>query len=121
MDFRTQGCELPSAASVRHHRWSGSRTTCGRRGRVAEAVGCGPLFARRCGHNVVMAKTHEVQGIDHLPVYLISPDDPWEIAEEDFIDGLPLVDVLNRMATGDHLYFVDFSSVLGHTKLTRLV
>ena len=68
-----------------------------------------------------MAKTHEVQGIDHLPVYLISPDDPWEIAEEDFIDGLPLVDVLNRMATGDHLYFVDFSSVLGHTKLTRLV
>ena len=68
-----------------------------------------------------MAKTHEVQGIDHLPVYLISPDDPWEIAEDDFIDGLPLVDVLNRMATGDHLYFVDFSSVLGHTKLTRLV
>ena len=87
----------------------------------AEAVGCGRLLAPWCGHNVGMAKTHEVQGIDHLPVYLISPEDPWEVAEEDFIDDIPLVAVLKRMGTGDHLYFVDFSSVPGQTKLTRLV
>ena len=74
-----------------------------------------------CSHNVGMAKTHEVQGIDHLPVYLISSEEPWEVAEGDFIDGVPLVDVLRRMRPDDHLYFVDFSSVLGRTKLTRLV
>jgi hypothetical protein len=68
-----------------------------------------------------MAKSHEVQGIDHLPVYLISSEEPWEVAEGDFIDGVPLVDLLRRMGPDDHAYFVDFSSVPGRTKLTRLV
>jgi len=68
-----------------------------------------------------MAKIHEVRGIEEMPIYLISAEQPWTISEDDFIDGVPLSDLMQRLTPGEHLYLVDYTSVSGRTKLTCLV
>jgi hypothetical protein len=68
-----------------------------------------------------MAKTHTVQGIENLPIYLISAEQPWVISEDDFIVRVPLSDLLKRLGRGEHLYLVDYASVPGRTRLTCLV
>ncbi len=68
-----------------------------------------------------MGTTHRVQGIEGLPIYLVSAKTPWVINEDDFIDTVPLGDLLKRLGRDDHLYLVDYTSVPGRTKLTCLV
>lgn len=68
-----------------------------------------------------MAKTHDVDSIENLPIYLVSAKQPWLISENDFIHGVPLADVLDGLAPGEHLYLVDYASVPGRTRLTLLV
>lgn len=68
-----------------------------------------------------MGRTHTVQGIEGLPIYLVSAELPWVINEDDFIDNVPLGDLLQRLGRDDHLYLVDYASVPGRTKLTCLV
>ncbi len=68
-----------------------------------------------------MARTHEVAGIEGLPIYLVSAEQPWTISEDDFIDGVPLGDLIKRLTPGEHLYLVDYASVPGRTRLTCLI
>lgn len=68
-----------------------------------------------------MAKTHNVAGINYLPIYLVSADQPWIISEDDFIDGVPLPELVANLRVGEHIYFVDYASNPGHTRLTVLV
>jgi hypothetical protein len=68
-----------------------------------------------------MASTHKVEGIENLPIYLISADQPATISEADFIDSIPLPELVARLKPGQHLYLVDYASNPGHTRLTCLV
>lgn len=72
-------------------------------------------------HTVRMGSTHEVSGIEGLPIYLVSAEQPWIISEDDFIDAVPLGDVIERLSPGEHLYLVDYVSDPDRAKLTRLV
>lgn len=44
-----------------------------------------------------------------------------DISEGDFIDGVPLGDLIKRLSPGEHLYRVDYVRDPGRTKLTYLV
>ena len=68
-----------------------------------------------------MGRTHEVSGIESLPIYLISAEQPWIINEDDFVDGVPLSELIKRLSPGEHLYLVDYASDPGRTKLICLV
>lgn len=68
-----------------------------------------------------MGKTHRVEGIDHRPIYLIAAEAPWVVNEDDFIDGVPLADLVARVGPNEHLYFVDYVSIPGQTRLTCLI
>lgn len=59
--------------------------------------------------------------MENLPIYLVSAEQPWTISEDDFIDGVPLGDLIKRLSPGEHLYLVDYASVPGRTKLTCLI
>lgn len=67
-----------------------------------------------------MSKTHEVPGINHMPIYLISSEHPFTVDESDYIDDTPINELLNRLGPTEHLYFVDIGSVPGMVRLTRL-
>lgn len=67
-----------------------------------------------------MTTTHEVYSVENLPIYLVSAERPRFIREDDFISGVPLGDVLERLAPGEHLYLVDYASIPGRTRLTCL-
>lgn len=68
-----------------------------------------------------MAKTHKVQGIEGLPIYLVSAEEPWVISEDDFIDSVPLRDLIARLSPDEHLYLVDYASNPAHTRLICLI
>lgn len=68
-----------------------------------------------------MGKTHRIEGIDHMPIYLIATETPWVINEDNFIDDVALTDLVARLRPEEHLYFVDYASVPGRTRLTCLV
>jgi hypothetical protein len=68
-----------------------------------------------------MGTKHRVEGINHLPIYVIATEAPWVIDEDDFIDGVTLSDLLARVGPEEHLYFVDYASEPGRTKLTCLI
>lgn len=72
-------------------------------------------------HTGHMGRTHEVSGIEGLPIYLVSAEQPWIISEDDFIDGVPLGDLMKRLTPGEHLYLVDCASDPARTKLTCLI
>jgi hypothetical protein len=72
-------------------------------------------------HTLGMAKTHKVQSIEGMPIYLVSAEPPWVISEDDFVDNVPLGDLITRISPGEHLYLVDYASVPGQTRLTCLV
>ena len=77
---------------------------------------------RRLGvQTVPMAIIHEVAGIDYTPIYVISAEEPWRISEDDFVDDVPLVELLGQLSPDEHLYFVDYASHPGQTRVTRLV
>lgn len=65
-----------------------------------------------------MTKTYEVRGVENLPIYLVSAERPRFISEDDFISGVPLGDMLERLAPGEHLYLVDYASIPGRARLT---
>lgn len=67
-----------------------------------------------------MAVIRNVHGIENLPIYLISGDEPWTFSEDDCINSVPLGDLLMRLGPSEHLYLVDYVSIPGHTKLIRL-
>lgn len=54
-------------------------------------------------------------------MYLISAEQPSIVNEDDFIDGVPLGDLIKRLSPGEHLYLVDYASDPGRTKLICLV
>lgn len=56
-----------------------------------------------------------------MPVYLVAEDSPFELSEEQFVSGLPLQDLVAGLSPRQHLYLVDYASVPGRTRLTRLV
>lgn len=55
-----------------------------------------------------------------MPVFLVAEGEPRSVGEDDFISGVPLPNLIDRLRTGQHLYLVDYTSVLGRTRLTRL-
>lgn len=67
-----------------------------------------------------MARTYAVNGIDNLPVFLVSASQPRVISEDELISGVPLPDVLRGLAPGEQLYLVDLTSTPGQTRLVRL-
>lgn len=67
-----------------------------------------------------MTRTHTVDGIEGTPVFLIAGDYPRSISEHDFLSGIPLIDLIDRLGPGQHVYLVDYATVPGSTRLTRL-
>jgi hypothetical protein len=74
-----------------------------------------------CLHTGQVGRTHEVSGIEGLPIYLVSANQPRTISEDDFIDGVPLGDLMKRLTPGEHLYLVDYASDPARIKLTCLI
>lgn len=67
-----------------------------------------------------MGHSYSVHGIDNMPVYLISSTPPWTFSTEDFISGVPLRDLLDRLNPDENLYFVDYASAPGTARVTLL-
>ncbi|MDF2917346.1 MAG: putative GTPase [Microbacterium sp.] len=67
-----------------------------------------------------MTRTHPVDGIERMPVFLVAGAYPRSISEHDFRSGIPLIDLIDRLGPGQHVYLVDYASVSGRTRLTRL-
>lgn len=65
------------------------------------------LSSRPLAPTVRMARTHEVAGMENLPIYLVSAVQPWIISEDDFIDGVTLDDLIKRLNPGQHRYLKD--------------
>lgn len=67
-----------------------------------------------------MAKIHAIEGIECAPVFLVADHDPQSVSEDEFLSGVSLTDVIERLQPGQHVYLVDYARVPGRTRLTRL-
>ncbi|BAJ73996.1 predicted GTPase [Microbacterium testaceum StLB037] len=67
-----------------------------------------------------MTNTHAIVGIEGMPVFLVAENDPRLVSEDEFVSGVPLADLIDRLQPGEHVYLVDYTSVPGQTRLTRL-
>lgn len=68
----------------------------------------------------VVVNEFHVEGIEEMPVYLVSREHPWVFSMADLISGVPLAELLARLETPEKLYLVDYASRPGHTRLTLL-
>lgn len=68
-----------------------------------------------------MSAVHEVRGIECLPFFLVSDRLPWSFSEDDIVSGVPLADILARLAPGEGVYLVDLTGAPGRPRLTELV
>lgn len=41
-----------------------------------------------------MAKNRDVQGIENMPIYIVSVEEPWTISSDDLIDNISLRDLV---------------------------
>jgi hypothetical protein len=67
-----------------------------------------------------MARIHAIEGIECAPVFLVADHDPHSVSEDDFVSGVPLTDLIERLRPGQRVYLVDYARVPGRTRLTRL-
>ncbi|MDF2919809.1 hypothetical protein [Microbacterium sp. NPDC086615] len=67
-----------------------------------------------------MTRTHAIDGIECAPVFLVAGDYPRSISEDEFLTGVPVSDLIDNLQPGQHVYVVDYASVPGRTRLTRL-
>lgn len=67
-----------------------------------------------------MTRVHAIDGIEGAPVFLVAGDHPRSISEDDFLSGVPISDLIDHLQPGQHVYLVDYASVPGRTRLTRL-
>ncbi|QFG67688.1 hypothetical protein [Ornithinimicrobium pratense] len=67
-----------------------------------------------------MGHIYSVRGIEEMPVYLIGSSPPWSFSTDEFISGVPLTTLLDRLNSDENLYLVDYASVPGTARVTRL-
>lgn len=67
-----------------------------------------------------MINEFHVEGIEKMPVFLISSEDPRNFSMTDLVSGVSLQELLARVTAPEKLYLVDYASRPGHTRLTLL-
>lgn len=67
-----------------------------------------------------MTRIHAVDGIEGMPVFFVAGNHPRSVSEGQFLSGVPVAELIDRLEPGQHVYLVDFASVPGRTWLTRL-
>ena len=67
-----------------------------------------------------MTNEFHVEGVEEMPVYLVSAENPSDFSMADLVSGVPLRDLLARLAGTEKLYLVDYASRRGQTRLTLL-
>lgn len=70
-----------------------------------------------------MDPARKVVGIEYLPIYVVATEaDAWSVSERDYVDGVPLTEVVEGLAPDQHVYLVHLDNPgpgLG-VKLTQL-
>jgi hypothetical protein len=77
-------------------------------------------WLKRLRETAFVANDFHVEGIEEMPVYLVSKEHPWVFSMADLISGVPLGELLARATAPERLYLVDYASTPGHTRLTLL-
>lgn len=77
-------------------------------------------MACRSRETAAMTDEFHVEGVEEMPVYLVSTEGPLDFAMADLISGVPLRELLARLTVSEKLYLVDYASRPGHTRLALL-